>query len=77
MEAAAVMAKRKYVKWDEVPIIMGTEDAAGVLDVHVNTIKNLVKNGELPHFNVGRVWRFRKEDLMKFAGVIPDEAHKD
>lgn len=76
METIASMAKRKYVNWGEVPVIMGTEDAANVLDVHSNTIKKMVKTGELPFFKVGRVLKFRKADLMRFAGVIPNDDPK-
>ena len=67
------LAKRKYTNWDEVPIILSTQEAADALGVHINTIKRLVADGELAHFFIGRVWKFRKGDIMRFAGITPPE----
>lgn len=68
---AAVLVKRVYTNWGEVPIVLGTQEVADALGVHINTIKRLVSDGELPAFKVGRVLKYHKEDVMRFAGILP------
>lgn len=63
----------KYVNWNEVPLILGTQEAADVLDVHVNTIKNLIQKGDLKAFKVGRVLKIHKSELMRFVGLNPQD----
>src|SRR5579872_4107985 len=41
--------------------IMTLQEIAGHLRVHVTTIYRLLKNGGLPGFKVGGVWRFDRE----------------
>lgn len=71
MIEAAVMTK--YVDWNQVPVIMGTQEAADVLDIHVNTIKNLIQQEKLKAFKVGRVLKIHKAELMRFVGLNPGE----
>jgi len=40
-----------------------TDEAAEVLGVHRNTIKNRIKEGELQAFKIGRQWRIPREAL--------------
>ena len=39
------------------------DEAAEILSVHRNTIKNRIKAGELQAFLIGRQWRIPKEAL--------------
>ncbi len=43
--------------------IWDTVDAARYLRVHPRTITRMAKRGELPAIHLGRLWRFRKDDL--------------
>lgn len=64
---------KKYtsVDWSDVPSILGTQEAADLLGVHLNTVKRLIYNNEIPAFKIGRVVKLNKADLMRFAGVTP------
>lgn len=63
----------EYTAWENVPIVMKLATAAKVLDVHNNTVHNLIKGGELRAKKVGREWRITKEDLMGYLGLCePD-----
>lgn len=69
----AEMTMTKYINWDEVPIVLSTQEAADVLGVHVNTVKNLISRKELKAFKVGRVLKINKADLKKYVGLIGGE----
>lgn len=43
--------------------LMSTSEAAELLDVHVNTIKNWIADGKLPAVRIGRSWKVRRSDL--------------
>jgi excisionase family DNA binding protein len=61
--------------WSDVPAVLSTQQAADVLGVHLNTIKQMIYRGELAAFKVGKVHKINKVDLMKYAGLTPpDEA---
>lgn len=40
------------------------EEAASLLNVHYNTVRRLIKRGELPAEKYGRQWRIAKQDLL-------------
>jgi len=61
------MAKPKYTNWDEVPMILRTEDVAEVLGIHPNTAKKLIAAGDIRGRKVGRAWRVTKEDLRAYV----------
>ena len=49
---------------------MTLNEVAQFLSVHPITIYRLVKKDvHLGQFKVGRVWRFGREDLVRFAGL--------
>lgn len=52
--------------WDDVPSVMGTQQVADLLQVHINTVKKLITNGKLAAFRVGRVYRVNKADLLDY-----------
>ncbi|MCK2216149.1 helix-turn-helix domain-containing protein [Actinomadura sp. ATCC 31491] len=45
------------------------EQAAGVLGLHVKTVRNYVRDGRLPAVRVGKRYRIAKDDLAAFAGL--------
>lgn len=47
--------------------IMNVADAAELLGVHVQTLRRLARQKELPAFKLGRDWRFRTEALVRWA----------
>ena len=46
---------------------MNVSDAANLLGVHVQTLRRLARQKQIPAFKVGRDWRFRKEALVRWA----------
>jgi excisionase family DNA binding protein len=50
---------------------LNVHEAARLLGVHVETIRRLARNGEIPAFKVGRGWRIRMESLTGAARYVP------
>ena len=48
------------------PRIMTAEQVAKYLCLHVMTIRQLARDGEIPAFKVGKLWRFKKELLEQW-----------
>jgi len=63
------MPERLFTNWDEVPLLLTVEEAAGLLRVHRNTVKSLLRKGKLAGTKVGRSWRIRREVLMAFVAA--------
>ena len=42
-----------------------TDFAADFLKVHPETVRRLIRSGELPAVKVGRNWRVRRSDLQR------------
>ena len=53
---------------EEIDTLLRASEAAGLLSVHVNTVRNWSNLGILPSFRIGPRGdrRFRKRDLMTF-----------
>ncbi len=47
--------------------LLKAEEAATYLGVHVETIRRLARSGGLPAMKVGRGWRFRDDELIRWA----------
>jgi excisionase family DNA binding protein len=62
------MAEQNYTNWDEIPLVLTTDEAAGLLRVHVNTVKYLIRNGKLPATKIGRAWRIPREAVLAVRG---------
>lgn len=56
------------LKWDDLGDILTAEECANFLRVHLNTVKKLLQNSELPGRKIGRQWRIDKADLMRYMG---------
>ena len=48
------------------PDVMNAEEAAHFLGAHVETVRRLARNGEIPAYKVGKDWRFRREALRNW-----------
>lgn len=46
--------------------VLTTREAAAYLSISLPTLFRLTRAGELPHLRIGRVLRYRKEDLDAF-----------
>ena len=46
--------------------ILKAQDAANLLGAHIETIRRMARKGDLPAFKVGKDWRFRRTDLLKW-----------
>lgn len=42
-------------------------EVADLLGFHYNTVRRMIKEGELPATKISRSWRIRKVDLEKFV----------
>ena len=50
-------------------------EVAKRLNIHYNTARRLVVNGEIQSIKIGRVWRVKEEELEKFFSVIGNKKH--
>ncbi|MGN9844582.1 helix-turn-helix domain-containing protein [Nonomuraea sp. H19] len=48
------------------------DQAAGLLGLHVKTVRNYVRDGRLPAVRVGKRYLIAKEDLAAFTGLPVD-----
>lgn len=46
--------------------ILNAKEAAELLKLNERTVKRMADNGELPGFQLGNRWRFRREALEDF-----------
>lgn len=60
------MSEKQYTSWDGVPLSLTVDEAANVLGVHSNTVRNVIKSGELAARKVGREWRIARENLRVY-----------
>ncbi len=49
------------------PLLLTADEAASLLRVHVNTVKYLIRNGQLGATKVGRAWRIPRESVRNIA----------
>lgn len=55
---------------------MNVADAAALLGVHIQTLRRLARQKQIPAFKLGRDWRFRKEALIRWADDQHVEGHE-
>ena len=58
--------------------LMNARDAAAYLRVSLSTIRRLVQDGELPHYRLGKMVRFRRREIdgwlaLRRQGDLPPE----
>lgn len=59
----------KIVTWQDLPLVLTTEDVAEVLQLHPNTVKRMAITGQLRAVKVGKGWRYNRADVMAFMGL--------
>ena len=62
------MTDKTFIHWDDVPLLLTTDEAASFLRLHVNTIKYMICNGRLPATKVGRAWRIPRDAALAVRG---------
>lgn len=67
MKSQAVRRHRSC--WEQADSILDVEAASVMLGLPVQSVRKLARNGVIPAFKVGKLWKFSKEKLMEFAGV--------
>ena len=50
-------------------------DASRYLNVKTSTLYSMVENGGIPHYRLGRMIRFKQEDLYQWMGSHRREVH--
>lgn len=62
------MVKRtKFItNWDEVPIVVDLAYISVLLGISNEYARQLVRDGIIKAFKVGKLWRIKKEDLKSF-----------
>lgn len=60
--------------WNDVPVILTADEAADLLRIHPNTLKQLIADGDIPAVKVGRAWRISKDAVQAY--VTPVKAAK-
>ena len=43
--------------------VLNTEEAAALLQIHPKTLQRMARQGTVPAFRIGDLWRFRASDL--------------
>jgi excisionase family DNA binding protein len=56
-----------FTSWDELPLLLTTDEAAAILRVHINTVKYLIHSEQLSATKVGRSWRIPRESVEAIA----------
>lgn len=49
--------------------VIGVDEAAEILGLHRNTVRDLASKGELPAFKLGRMWKFRASLLDEYLNA--------
>jgi excisionase family DNA binding protein len=53
----------------ELPALLTADEVAAVLRLHPNTVKMLMRQGELPGKKIGGQWRLLKSELLAYLGA--------
>lgn len=46
--------------------LLTTKEVAETLSLHEVTVRNKCRNGEIPCFKIGRSWKVKEEDFIKW-----------
>lgn len=66
--------KRPPKTWEQLPVLLKSEDVAILLGMTVQSVRALSKDGTIPSAKVGSTYRYEKQRLMKFVGAETEEA---
>lgn len=51
--------------------VINVQEAAELLNAHIETIRRLARKGAIPAFKLGKDWRFRKSALLAWSETHP------
>jgi excisionase family DNA binding protein len=51
-------------------------EIAKILRIHPFTVTRLAREGKIPAFKVGGIWRFRKDEFEQWVGSRSNRKHK-
>lgn len=54
---------------EEINEFLTPQEVMSLLYIGKNSFYRLVNSGELPAFRIGKLWRVRREDVIKFNGA--------
>lgn len=57
-----------YIRSRIEPLI-DTEEAAALLQIHPKTLQRMARRGEVRGYQLGKLWRFRASDLVKYVSA--------
>ena len=52
----------------ELPLILDSRMAGELLGLHYRTIEKMARADEIPGVQIGKVWRFSRDSLIRFCG---------
>lgn len=58
---------RMVTSWEKVPVIFDIPYAACLLGINPETLRCMVKDGQLPAFKVGKKWKIKKEHFISWV----------
>jgi len=58
--------RHKWTKWEDVPLVLNTREAAELLGFCPGTVKKKAAAGEIKGIQTGRDWRFTKEAIREY-----------
>ncbi|WP_052668660.1 helix-turn-helix domain-containing protein [Nitriliruptor alkaliphilus] len=64
------------LKLDELPDVLRTVEVASVLRADEDTVRELLRSGELRGVRVGRNWRIPRAALLAFLGLDGEGADR-
>lgn len=60
--------KKNFIySWDEIPAVIDPPYAAWLLGCTPENVRKLCRQGKLPSFKVGDMWRIRKDELETYT----------
>ena len=62
---------------DSYPRLLGIPEVADILDVSPNTIRKLIKNGNLHAVKVGKRYKITQNNLLIFLGETIEHSRKE
>ena len=62
-----VKRSKKYYGWDQLPVMMTSEEASCVLRVTEVTVRTMIRDGRLPGVKIGKSWRIDRDQLRRFV----------
>lgn len=59
---------KTYTSWDEVRLVLDSEEVAAILGYSLSTVKQMLRDGRIKGANSGNGWRVNKDELIRYLG---------